>query len=145
MSNIKKMILGFSQVKKPAKNESVQAFVFGSPGRTRTNDQEINSLLLYQLSYRGIEGRDFGLCAAGRQVLFIISCTIIDNIRLFMTFSLQTPCLFFPGPFSINHHWSRRTFWNGLVRQMQCPEQRLHRLFRANIRQVPDHLWDPGA
>ena len=28
-------------------------FVFGSPGRTRTCDQPVNSRLLYQLSYRG--------------------------------------------------------------------------------------------
>ncbi len=29
----------------------------GSPGRTRTADKEINSLLLYQLSYRGRRAR----------------------------------------------------------------------------------------
>ena len=46
---------------------SLQALKFGSPGRTRTNDQEINSLLLYQLSYRGIEGREFGLRSLNRQ------------------------------------------------------------------------------
>jgi len=30
--------------------------VFGSPGRTRTCDQPVNSRLLYQLSYRGTDG-----------------------------------------------------------------------------------------
>ena len=30
-------------------------FLFGSPGRTRTADKVVNSHLLYQLSYRGIE------------------------------------------------------------------------------------------
>ena len=30
--------------------------MFGSPGRTRTSDQRINSPSLYQLSYRGIVG-----------------------------------------------------------------------------------------
>ena len=29
--------------------------MFGSPGRTRTADKVVNSHLLYQLSYRGIE------------------------------------------------------------------------------------------
>ena len=48
----------------------MQAFEFGSPGRTRTNDQEINSLLLYQLSYRGIEGREFGLRSLNRQAFY---------------------------------------------------------------------------
>ncbi len=31
------------------------AFQFGSPGRTRTADPVVNSHLLYQLSYRGVE------------------------------------------------------------------------------------------
>lgn len=30
-------------------------FLYGSPGRTRTTDRLINSQLLYQLSYWGIE------------------------------------------------------------------------------------------
>jgi hypothetical protein len=29
---------------------------YGSPGRTRTCDQPVNSRLLYQLSYRGTRG-----------------------------------------------------------------------------------------
>ena len=33
--------------------------MFGSPTRTRTRDQLINSQSLYQLSYRGIAERDF--------------------------------------------------------------------------------------
>ncbi len=43
--------------------------MFGSPTRTRTRDQLINSQSLYQLSYRGIvphltdAGRDFGPAA----------------------------------------------------------------------------------
>ena len=33
-----------------------QPLGFGSPGRTRTCDQPVNSRLLYQLSYRGTKG-----------------------------------------------------------------------------------------
>jgi hypothetical protein len=37
----------------------------GSPGRTRTCDQPVNSRLLYQLSYRGIEisAKEIGILA----------------------------------------------------------------------------------
>ena len=36
---------------------SLTLFKIGSPGRTRTSDQAVNSRSLYQLSYRGSEPR----------------------------------------------------------------------------------------
>ncbi len=35
-------------------NKEIGRFFSGSPGRTRTSDRVVNSHLLYQLSYRGI-------------------------------------------------------------------------------------------
>ena len=43
-------------IKKPAEHAQAGIFETGSPGRTRTTDRLINSQLLYQLSYWGIEG-----------------------------------------------------------------------------------------
>ncbi len=65
--------------------KSMQAFEFGSPGRTRTNDQEINSLLLYQLSYRGIEGREYGLRCLNRQTFYAKKITNFLELFMFST------------------------------------------------------------
>ena len=50
-------------MKRPPSGDLLQEF--GSPGRTRTTDQVINSHPLYQLSYRGIVGCRF---AAGAKL-----------------------------------------------------------------------------
>ncbi len=46
---------GGGEVKNPTAVEVLSSVRVGSPGRTRTCDQPVNSRLLYQLSYRGIQ------------------------------------------------------------------------------------------
>ena len=69
--------------------------LFGSPTRTRTRDQLINSQSLYQLSYRGILsspcadafgcGRDFGIAPVRSQatrtrfILLIASSNVLSE------------------------------------------------------------------
>ena len=102
--------------KRGTSQSEVPLFVWiGSPGRTRTCDQPVNSRLLYQLSYRGTRQSVFGRSILAKDIGWreIFFCQ--DNARLPGLFATHRNLLFRPHP-SLHPYYLLRQMRNALPR-----------------------------